>query len=133
MGRKFCNKLWNASRFVIMQYSTECPTFNVGHPSLPIIQKLNQTIKSVSKDLENYQFGEAAHTLYDFFWHDFCDKFIEESKNKNDKKTKAALLYALLTSLKLLHPFIPFITEEIYQQLPIKDKKQSLMVEDWPL
>jgi len=144
MGRKFCNKLWNASRFVMSQIEgneivrSRTPLNLERSPTphnfeIPIIQQLNQTIKSVNKNLENYQFGEAAHTLYDFFWHDFCDKFIEESKNKNDKKTKAALLYALLTSLKLLHPFIPFITEEIYQQLPIKDKKQSLMVEDWPL
>ena len=90
--------------------------------------------------MDNYQFGKAAHTLYDFFWHDFCDKFIEESKTPapegrgslSEAERQKLLLYVLLTSLKLLHPFIPFITEEIYQQLPIKNKKKSLMVEQWP-
>ena len=138
MGRKFCNKLWNASRFVLLQTSeTEIsggPTSLQiwGRSDLSIIRELNKTIKSVNKNLDNYQFGKAAHTLYDFFWHDFCDKFIEESKNKNDAETKESLLYVLLTSLKLLHPFTPFITEEIYQQLPIKNKKKGLMVEQWP-
>ena len=130
MGRKFCNKLWNASRFVLMQIQHD--GFQYDGYRISIISKLNQIVKSVNKDLDNYRFGRAAHTLYDFFWHDFCDKFIEETKGKNDAKTKSVLLYILLTSLKLLHPFIPFITEEIYQQLPIKDKKKSLMIEEWP-
>lgn len=140
MGRKFCNKLWNASRFVIMQFlgGQTSENFERGfrHPSIsdfPIIEKLNKTTQSVNHDLENYEFGKAAHTLYDFFWHDFCDQYLEEAKNKNDEKTKETLLYVLLTSLKLLHPFIPFITEEIYQQLPLKNKKKSLMIEEWPI
>ncbi|MDO8559279.1 MAG: valine--tRNA ligase [bacterium] len=142
MGRKFCNKLWNASRFVMLtsDVNDEPLTSDVNElPKCQIIQQLNQTIESVNKNLENYQFGEAAHTLYDFFWHDFCDKFIEETKNSaqggsaSGGKNQKLLLHVLLTSLKLLHPFIPFITEEIYQQLPIKDKKQSLMIEKWPL
>ena len=124
MGRKFCNKLWNASRFVLIQI--------VGFAKPNKLVGFRKTIKSVNKDLINYQFGRAAHTVYDFFWHDFCDKFIEETKDRKDAKTKAALLYVLLTSLKLLHPFMPFITEEIYQQLPIRGKKKSLMVEEWP-
>lgn len=132
MGRKFCNKLWNASRFVLMQYDGSPTAIKIDGSRTAIIKKLNKTVKSVNKNLEDYRFGEAAHTLYDFFWRDFCDKFIEEVKGKNDAKSKAALLYVLLTSLKLLHPFIPFITEEIYQQLPIKDKKKCLMVEEWP-
>jgi valyl-tRNA synthetase len=88
--------------------------------------------------LENFQFGKAAHALYDFFWHDFCDIYIEKSKiqstkSKSEKEnTQKVLLYVLLTSLKLLHPFIPFITEEIYQKLPIKNKEKSLMIETWP-
>ena len=130
MGRKFCNKLWNASRFVLLQIERSPTPLNVTPLNVKIIKQLNKIMKSVSKDLETYQFGKAAHTLYDFFWHDFCDCYIEQSKSK--KETQAILLYVLLTSLKLLHPFIPFITEEIYQQLPIKDKKKSLMVEEWP-
>ena len=144
MGRKFCNKLRNASRFVLMQISEterQHPMLTEKHRVLSrfrkslVIQQLNKTMRSVNKDLETYQFGKAAHTLYDFLWHDFCDKYIEEYKlchGINIAHQKNILLYVLLTSLKLLHPFIPFITEEIYQQLPIKDKKKSLMVEDWP-
>ncbi|PJE69220.1 valine--tRNA ligase [Candidatus Shapirobacteria bacterium CG10_big_fil_rev_8_21_14_0_10_38_14] len=136
MGKKFCNKVWNASRFVLMQTngSRTSIKFNFGKSGIPIIRKLDKTIKSVNKDLETYQFGKAAHTLYDFFWHDFCDKFIEEFKNRGTRKpeNQKLLLYVLLTSLKLLHPFIPFITEEIYQKMPIKDRKQCLMIEKWP-
>ncbi len=153
MGKKFCNKLWNASRFVMLQIENskfEIPTVltqrnlkQIRNSKSKILKQLNKTVKSVNKDLENYQFGKAAHTLYDFFWHDFCDQYIEEAKkhlyNKSYGRrkcgideTRATLLYVLLTSLKLLHPFIPFITEEIYQKLPIKNKKKSLMIESWP-
>ncbi|MBI2042423.1 MAG: valine--tRNA ligase [Candidatus Nealsonbacteria bacterium] len=144
MGRKFCNKLWNASRFVLMKISETDKTpdvnektsgvkgFGEGFRKSLIMEKLDRTIKSVNKDLDNYQFGQAAHTLYDFFWHDFCDQFLERTKDKKDGQTKAILLHTLLTSLKLLHPFVPFITEEIYQQLPIENKKKCLMIEKWP-
>jgi valyl-tRNA synthetase len=133
MGRKFCNKLWNASRFVLMQVGETKYEANSLKPNKnsEIIKKLNETIKSVDKNIENLEFGQAAHTVYDFFWHDFCDKFIEESKNKNDVETKNTLFYVLLNSLKLLHPFVPFVTEEIYQQLPLAEKK-ALIVEEWP-
>ena len=97
-----------------------------------ILKQLDKTIESVNKNLEQFKFGKAAHTLYDFFWHDFCDQYIEESKKQQSEKTKKILLYVLTISLKLLHPFIPFITEEIYQKLPIKDKKACLMIESWP-
>jgi len=145
MGKKFCNKLWNAGRFVMLQtgnYKFQITNYKK-NSKLKIIKQLNKTVKSVNKDLENYQFGKVAHTLYDFFWHDFCDQYIEETKKRLYNKsygrrkcsideTRATLLYVLLTSLKLLHPFIPFITEEIYQKLPIKNKKKSLMIESWP-
>ncbi|OGZ18578.1 MAG: hypothetical protein A2175_01885 [Candidatus Nealsonbacteria bacterium RBG_13_42_11] len=144
MGRKFCNKIWNASRFVLMQISpkeifkfpTKKISFEVNDLTAAdkkILNSLNKTIKSVDKSLENFQFGAAARGLYDFFWHDFCDLYIEKAKDqKNKKTTQKILLYVLLSSLKLLHPFIPFITEEIYQKLPLKDKKKFLMIEDWP-
>jgi len=140
MGRKFCNKLWNASRFVLMQIekcrgqtSTAVRRSNLyTSADKRILKVLDKTIKSVNRDLERFRFGPAAHALYNFFWHDFCDIYIEKSKEQKDRKTKKILLYILLTSLKLLHPFIPFITEEIYQKLPIKNKKKCLMVEDWP-
>ena len=138
MGKKFCNKIWNASRFVLQQTGITKIQETITKPKgkdltaadKRILKALDKTIKSVNNDLENFKFGKAAHTIYDFFWHDFCDKYIEKAKSQNDEKTEKILLYVLLTSLKLLHPFIPFITEEIYQKLPTK--KKSLMIEEWP-
>ena len=138
MGKKFCNKIWNASRFILMNkpplinadFSGFTRIKNLTVADKKILKSLKEIIKSVNRDLEKFQFGQAAHTLYDFFWHDFCDKYIEESKGQ--KTENKVLLYVLLTSLKLLHPFMPFITEEIYQKLPIKNKKKCLMVEEWP-
>jgi len=153
MGKKFCNKIWNASRFVLGQIGiSNCnPTgslalrtiqqFSISKPkekNLTIIDKkilkqLDKTTRSVNKDLEKYQFGKAAHTLYDFFWHDFCNEYIEKFKSQKSKvKSQKVIIYVLITSLKLLHPFIPFITEEIYQTLPIKNKKSCIMIEEWP-
>ncbi len=142
MGRKFCNKIWNATRFVLQQISNsklktqnsklQFKSKNLTSADKRILRALEKTKKSVNKDLESFRFGKAAHTLYNFFWHNFCDIYIEAAKKQNDEKTKKILLYVLLTSLKLLHPFIPFITEEIYQKLPIKNKKRSLMIEKWP-
>jgi valyl-tRNA synthetase len=148
MGRKFCNKIWNASRFVLLQFPISNFQFpnksqilkskNLTRADKKILKALNTTIKSVNRDLENFRFGPAAQKLYDFFWHDFCDLYIETSKFQIKKgklekeRSKKILLYVLLTSLKLLHPFIPFITEEIYQKLPLKNKKECLMIEKWP-
>jgi len=143
MGKKFCNKIWNASRFVLGQIG-EAPSAQIKNLSAlaksklisadkTILKSLDETTKSVTKDLEGFEFGKAAHILYDFFWHDFCNVYIEEFKKQGIKNNgQETILFVLLTSLKLLHPFIPFITEEIYQQLPVKDRKKSLMVENWP-
>lgn len=136
MGKKFCNKIWNASRFVLMNVSKEInPDLKNLKKLTPadkrILKALDKTTSSVNKSLNSFQFGRAAHTLYDFFWHDFCDKYIEASKKQDNEKTKKILVSILLTSLKLLHPFIPFITEEIYQKLPFK-KKTYLIIEQWP-
>jgi valyl-tRNA synthetase len=142
MGKKFCNKIWNASRFVLQQISNPKPKIQNSKLQLKnkkltkadkkILKALKETTEMVNKDLENFRFGKAAHALYDFFWHDFCDKYIEDSKKQNDEKTKKILFHILLTSLKLLHPFIPFVTEEIYQSLPLKGKKKCLIIEEWP-
>jgi len=147
MGKKFCNKIWNAARFTLLQaargpasgkaLNLRKENRNLTLANKRILRALGKTVKSVNNDLENFRFGQATHNLYDFFWHDFCDKYIEQSKKQlQDKKyklqTTKILLYALLTSLKLLHPFVPFITEEIYQKLPLKNKKKCLMVENWP-
>ncbi len=138
MGKKFCNKLWNASRFVLMQIDQDLTLNkkinlrNLTPADKKILKALDKTAKSVNKDLESYKFGRAAHTLYDFFWHDFCDKYLESAKNQKNEQTQQILLKTLLTSLKLLHPFIPFITEEIYQKIPLKNKESCLMVAPWP-
>jgi len=149
MAKKFCNKIWNASRFVLIQFSIfnfqfsknfQFPISKLTVADKRILKVLDKTIKSVNKDLENFRFGAAAHQLYHFFWHNFCDQYIEQAKiqlakNLTNKKTTTfnVLFYVLLNSLKLLHPFMPFITEEIYQKLPIKDKKRCLMIEQWPI
>ncbi len=139
MGKKFCNKIWNATRFILMQLPDSeikvperAPSSKLTPADKKILDQLKKTMKSVDSNLEHFEFGKASHTLYDFFWHDFCDKYIEESKKQDDKKTKDILVYVLMNSLLLLHPFMPFITEEIYQQLPIKDKKGCIMIETWP-
>ncbi len=140
MGKKFCNKIWNASRFVLQQTGitkkqetiTKPKNQNLTAADKKILAKLDKTIKSVNSDLENFRFGKTAHTLYNFFWHDFCDIYIEEFKKQNNKEAQKILFYVLSSSLILLHPFIPFITEEIYQKLPIKNKKKCLMIEEWP-
>ena len=133
MGKKFANKFWNITRYILIKLvGTQIEIPHKVNSKLPIIQKLQSTVDSVSKSVDDLKFGEAAHTLYDFIWHDLADVYIEETKNKDDNETKEALAYVLITSLKLLHPFMPFVTEEIYQQLPMKDKKATLMVENWP-
>jgi len=149
MGKKFCNKVWNATRFVMMQIGDkeiQVPTkaqiskLKLSKKEKKILNSIKKTTKSVDKYLDKFEFGQASQTLYDFFWREFCGKCIEDSKKaltkakteKEKLKTKKVLLYTLVSSLKLLHPFIPFITEEIYQNLPIKNKKKSLMIEDWP-
>ena len=145
--RNFANKIWNASRFVLQQtqnskrkaqnYNSKLKTKNLTGADKRILNALNKTIKSVTKDLDNFKFYQASHTLYHFFWHNFCDVYLEQSKkqlenSETKNQTLNILLYVLLTSLKLLHPFMPFITEEIYQKLPLKNKKKCLMIEQWP-
>jgi valyl-tRNA synthetase len=101
-----------------------------------ILTRLNKVIKKVNQDLDKLRFGQPLHLLYDFFWHDFCDQYIEASKQQLQNpalkhNTKKILLYVLTTTLKLLHPFVPFITEEIWQTLPLNNKK-ALIVTSWP-
>jgi len=128
MGKKFCNKIWNATRFMMMQIPNskkqisnkfQISSFKLTLADKEIYKALNKTIKSVDESLKKYRFGQAAETLYDFFWHDFCDKYIEESKKQMDEdsqrvNTQCVLFEILESSLRLLHPFIPFITEEIW-------------------
>lgn len=141
MGKKFANKIWNANRFVLAQIGNAkiivpdakslAKNKNLTAADKRILKKLSAITKKIDKNLENFQFGKAAHSLYDFFWHDFCDKYIEEAKKQDNLQTKKILAFILLNSLKLLHPFMPFVTETIYQKLPFV-KRDCLMVEEWP-
>ena len=132
----FINKIWNASRFVLMKledfkeedYSLD----NLKEEDKWILTKLNETIKAVTKSMEKYEFNIAGSTLYDFIWSDFCDKYIELSKFYNDNTTKSVLVRVLTDILKMLHPFMPYVTEEIYGMLPIKEK-ESIMISSYPV
>lgn len=140
-GKKFCNKLWNATRFALEQISNsktkvqdqklQFEIKNLSKEDRVIVRELNDMIQLTNSDIEKFRFGQALHRLYDFFWHTFCDTYIEYAKTKNDRRTRQILLYVLSSSLRLLHPFIPFITEELYEKLPIKNKT-LLLVEEWP-
>ena len=129
--RNFANKIWNASRFVLSNFSPLTSQLSPQHPDDKwILKELDKTTSRVTNFIEKYRFDLAAKEIYQFFWHKFCDKYIEMSKKRREEALPV-LLKVLKTSLILLHPFIPFITEEIYQKLPVKDKK-SLMIEEWP-
>jgi valyl-tRNA synthetase len=138
--RNFVTKIKNAAKFALMNYDENLrvkPKFSA--EDRKNLRELEKVKKSVTKDIESFRFHEAAYTLYHYFWHAFADKIIEGAKPriKDGKKAerKAAqeiLLAILLESVKMLHPFIPFTTEEIYQSLPPRFKKQkALLVEKW--
>jgi len=133
-GKKFCNKLWNASRFVFSNLEGK---FDFKKPKgktaadKKILAELNRIIEKTDKNLEKYEFGKALQELYHFFWSNFCDFYIEKAKEQKDKETEKILCYVLAVSLKLFHPFLPFITEEIYSMMPLKSKK-PLIIESWP-
>jgi len=139
--RNFINKLWNASRFVLMNAEnvkikdlSEC---KLTVSDKWIISKLNETVKAVTLNMEKFEIGLATTAAHDFLWYDFCDWYIELSKpalySENEKlksDTLSVLIYVLKQSLKLLHPIIPFITEEIYRNIP--GVTGSIMVEEFP-
>ena len=140
-SRNFANKLWNASRFVLMNIEEgddlDFKGENLELEDKWILKRLNDVIVDVSKNLDKYEIGLAADRIEDFIWNEYCDWYIEFAKIRlygDDKEAKAnvkkVLLYVLKNMLVLLHPFMPFITEEIYSSLP--NKKDLLIVEDWP-
>lgn len=144
--RNFANKIWNASRFVIMNLS--------GFNSLKIVpwelefdladfwirSRLQRTIEKVTEALSGYKFNEAAQSIYEFIWHEYCDWYLELAKDRllnGDEKQKLTVQYVLVStlevSMRLLHPFMPFISEEIWQNLPyFMERKESIMVSEWP-
>ena len=132
-GKKFANKLWNIARFVLQKIDENNANQNMNDAELQpedkeILEKLEKTKKAVEEGLNKYQFGHALHTLYDFIWHDLADKYIEISKKREDKEASRVLFKVLAESLKLLHPFTPFITEEIHQHI---NKESLLMISQW--
>lgn len=132
----FINKLWNASRFVLMNIEKlEEKDWQKDELSLSdkwILTKKNLVIKEVIRNMEKYDFHNVGGALYKFIWEDFCDSYIELTKNNMNETTKKVLLDVLTTILKLLHPFMPYVTEEIYQMLPIKEQ-DSIMISSYPL
>ena len=135
-GKKFCNKLWNISRFVltktgIMNYELRITNKKLSKEDKEILEKLNETIKLTNEHIDAFQFGQALHAIYEFVWREFADKYIEHSKTREDDGAKQTLAFTLATILKLTHPFMPFVTEEIWASLPANDKK-LLMIEQWP-
>ena len=148
--RKFTNKIWNAARFALKAQNGKSKILISKSETNPksqipkckteadknILNALKEISKEITKDIENFQFHEAAQKIYHFFWHTFCDIYIEKSKEQianpeTADNTKQILLFVLRESLKLLHPFMPFITEQIYQMLPNKEK-EVLIIESWP-
>ncbi len=158
LGRNFANKIWNASRFVLLNLDENLRCgFDFKRTDLTladrwILSRLNLTIGSVTKALVNYKFNEAANASYEFFWHEFCDWYVELVKPEitsdefsatnrgttafggkgtaRRKVLQSILVYCLDNSLRLLHPFMPFVTEEIWQNL--LHEGESLMVAQWP-
>ncbi len=127
----FINKLWNASRFVLMNIEKFNYTLdNLSISDKWILDKMNSLIGNVTKHMDKYEFNVVGKELYSFIWDDFCDWYIELSKTDMNDTTKTVLLIVLTNILKLLHPFMPYVTEEIYLMLPIHD--ESIMVSDYP-
>ncbi|PNR95638.1 valine--tRNA ligase [Petrotoga sp. 9PWA.NaAc.5.4] len=140
--RKFANKIWNASRFVFLNLDGYEP-IEIKEEDLKIedkwlLTKLNNTIIEVSNHLENYVFNQAAKRLYEFFWNELCDWYIEAVKNRlnqegRDKLVVQNILVEIFDrSFRLLHPFMPYITEELWQKLPIPKDSELLIIAKWP-
>ena len=140
-ARNFANKIWNASRFLLMNLENFDASFKPAAEDLEladrwIISRLNRTAKAVTENLDKFELGEAARLIHDFIWFEFCDWYIELTKSRlygSDARAKNTALYVLNTvlekSLRLLHPFMPFLTEIIRQKLP--NAEGSIMVAPW--
>ena len=145
-SRNFANKVWNASRFMLMNFEQAAEKgISIDGVSLAdltqadkwILSKMNRLTKDVTENIDNYELGIAVSKIYDFIWEEFCDWYIEMVKPRlyNDEdKTKAAALWTLKTvlinALKLLHPYMPFITEEIFCN--VQNEEESIMISKWP-
>jgi valyl-tRNA synthetase len=139
-GRNFANKIWNASRFILMNLDTNhaqddlCVFFKTEDLDMInrwILSRFYSVLKEVNKNLDSFHFNEAANILYAFFWHEFCDWYLELIKPDIKNPHNQLVMYKVLEKfLRAMHPFMPFITEEIWQRLP--HQGESIMVEPWP-
>ena len=130
----YINKIWNASRFVLTNISDikEIKLDNLKPEDKWILTKFEKMLHTTKKFMDKYQFNNASSVIYDFVWTSFCDSYIEMAKySLSDDATKSILCYILTNILKLLHPFMPYVTEEIYQMLPIKEE-ESIMISNYP-
>ena len=130
----FINKIWNASRFTLMNIENlkEINLSNLKNEDKWILTKYEKAIHDVKKYMDKFEFNNAGNTIYDFTWNYFCDYYIEMAKYSiDDETTKSVLCFVLTGILKLLHPFMPYVTEEIYQMLPVKDN-ESIMISEYP-
>lgn len=140
-SRNFANKLWNASRYILMNLPEDMDKAELPE-NLPIEDKwllslYNELIKDVTSNIDAYEFGIACGKVYDFIWDIYCDWYIELTKpriaegGETAKAAQNVLVYVMAGLLKLLHPFMPYITEEIWQSMPVEDQPESIMVSDW--
>ena len=140
--RNFCNKIWNASRFALMNVKGDIKKDIKGYNIFDrwILSRLNRLTREITASLQEYRFDEAANAIYQFIWHEFCDWYLEAAKpviykkDDADKRniTQTVMIHSLETSLRLLHPFMPFITEEIWQRLPKVSGMESIMLAPLP-
>lgn len=140
-GRNFANKIWNASRFVLMNLEG-VDDKDIDFASLTIadkwiLDKLNSTAKEINENIKNYRIGETAHILYDFFWNSYCDWYVEIAKIQLQNEalkldTQRVLRYVLDMTLRLLHPIMPHITEKVYSLIP-NNKFEAIMLADFPI
>ncbi len=130
----FINKLWNASRFVLINIKNYQPSDlnlkEISNSDKWILDKQTNIIKKVTKHMEKYEFNVVGQELYNFIWNDFCDWYLELAKIEMNNQTKTVLILVLKNILKMLHPFMPYVTEEIYLKLP--QVKESIMISDYP-
>ena len=140
-GRNFANKIWNASRFVLMNLDgVDNSSIDMNNLTLAdkwILNKLNDVAKDVNENIKNYRIGEIAHILYDFFWNSYCDWYVEIAKiqlqNEEQKlNTQRVLRYVLDMSLRLLHPIMPHITEKIWQLIPKNSEFKAVIKATYP-
>ena len=140
-GRNFANKIWNASRFVLMNLdgvdNKEIDFDNLTIADKWILDKLNKTAKEVNDNIKEFRIGEVAHVLYDFFWNSYCDWYVEIAKiqlqdNALKANTQRVLRYVLDMSLRMLHPIMPHITERVWQLIPKETDAKALIVAEFP-